>query len=90
MRGWQGRAAVALTRLCLETYGTTCHLCGEPGATTADHVVPRSKGGTHAIANMKPAHMSCNAARGNMDLNEWFAKHPKRARSTSPSRRWFG
>lgn len=90
MKGWQGRAAVALTRLCLETYGTTCHLCGEPGADTADHVIARNRGGTNAISNLKPAHGSCNSARGDMDLAEWFAKHPKRSASVVPSRRWFG
>ena len=90
MKGWQGRASQALTRLCLETYGTTCHLCGQPGATTADHLVPRNKGGSNALANLAPAHGSCNSARGDMDLIEWFEKHPKPSQRIAPSRAWFG
>jgi len=88
--GWHGRTAVRLTRLCLETYGTTCHLCGEPGATTADHIVPRNKNGSNAIGNLRPAHQPCNSARGDMDLAEWFEKHPKQSGRVAPSRRWFG
>ncbi len=90
MRAWGGRAATALARLCIETYGTTCHLCTYPGADTADHVIPRSKGGTNAITNLRPAHGACNSARGNMDLVEWFERHPKPSQRVAPSRRWFG
>ena len=43
--GWGGREATRLTELTLATYGNVCHLCGLPGATTADHVLPRSRGG---------------------------------------------
>lgn len=37
-----------------------CALCGEPGATTADHVIPLSKGGAHVLANLQAAHGLCN------------------------------
>lgn len=47
-----------------------CWLCGKPGATTVDHVVPVSKlPHDHPLvrdpANLRPAHTSCNSARGN-------------------------
>ncbi|MFC6712444.1 HNH endonuclease [Branchiibius cervicis] len=42
-----------------------CWLCGERGADTVDHVVPYSHGGTDNRANLRPAHRSCNSARGN-------------------------
>jgi 5-methylcytosine-specific restriction endonuclease McrA len=48
---------------------TRCHLCGEgprPGDPfVADHVVPRSLGGSDEIDNLRPAHRSCNGRRGN-------------------------
>ncbi|WP_280383347.1 HNH endonuclease [Nocardia wallacei] len=91
-RDWHGRRASRLTALVLATYGTTCHLCRGAGATTADHVIPRSRGGPHSLANMRPAHHGCNSARGDMDLTEWFRRHPEFARRSAapPSRRWFG
>jgi hypothetical protein len=52
----------------------TCHLCGAPvyramlvgdGRGTADHLLPRSLGGTNALSNLKLAHKGCNTKRGN-------------------------
>lgn len=87
---WGGRRAQLFTRTVLATYGRTCHLCGLPGATTADHETPRSKGGDPwSIDNGRPAHYSCNSKRGDMDLTEWFARHPLPTRpALSPSRDW--
>jgi 5-methylcytosine-specific restriction endonuclease McrA len=46
-----------------------CHICGQPGSwndprdpLTADHVVPRAKGGHLSV--LLPAHRSCNSRRG--------------------------
>ena len=78
-----------LTQLCLERYGNVCHLCGRPGATTSDHIIPRSLGGDDSIDNLRPAHMRCNSARGNMTLNEWRRRFPiDMTRRARPSRRW--
>lgn len=42
-----------------------CWLCGRPGATTADHVVPLAMGGhPYDEANLRAAHRSCNSRRG--------------------------
>lgn len=46
-----------------------CWICGR-GATledplTADHIVPRSRGGANVRANYHAAHASCNSRRGN-------------------------
>ncbi len=56
---------------------TLCWLCGHEGATTVDHVTPRSKGGAVADpANLEPAHgvtgcptcgRRCNQERGAND-----------------------
>lgn len=84
---WGGREAVALTAQTLAVYGRVCHLCGRPGATTADHITPRSRGGLDVIENLRPAHHRCNSARGARPLAEWFALHPLPDRSP-PSRKW--
>lgn len=64
----------------LDTYGTDCHLCGEPidlGAPRwtgregwerglhVDHVVPLSKGGDHTLENCRPSHGLCNLKKYN-------------------------
>lgn len=46
-----------------------CWLCGSatllPGERwSGDHVVPRSLGGDHALANIRRAHQACNERRG--------------------------
>lgn len=61
---WGGRWVQQLRRLVLETYGDTCWICGHPGADTADHLTPRSRAGTDALANLRPAHLFCNTGRG--------------------------
>lgn len=59
----------------IDTYGTDCHICGEPIDFTAprqcgklgwersfhvDHVIPLSKGGSDTLDNVKPSHGQCN------------------------------
>lgn len=48
-----------------------CWICGG-GPTpddplTADHVLPRARGGGHERTNLRAAHASCNSARGDRD-----------------------
>lgn len=55
-----------------ERDGWTCHICEEPVTRerwSIDHLVPLSFGGEHTRANVKLAHHSCNASRGNRDLS---------------------
>lgn len=59
----------------LDRWSNRCHLCEKkidldlPSMNrlgfTFDHVVPVSKGGTNDLQNIRPAHRSCNSARGN-------------------------
>jgi len=53
-----GRRGQALRRLVLDTYGTTCHLCGHDCTQdfTVDHILPVSAGGGNDLANLRPAH----------------------------------
>lgn len=87
---WSGRYARRLTGETLARWGRECYLCKQPGATTADHLIPRSKGGNDSVeTNLRPAHHGCNVVRGDRDLAEWFAKHPVRRRpQLDPSRQW--
>lgn len=89
MSKWGGAKSRALVGATLARWGTTCHLCGRSGATTADHLIPRSLGGDDTLDNLRPAHASCNYSRGNMSLAKWFDLHPlNTSQRASPSRNW--
>lgn len=47
-----------------------CHYCGGV-ATTRDHVIPKSKGGSGA-GNIVPACGPCNRRKGSMDYREFM------------------
>lgn len=71
----------------LAAFGGACAYCGvrdgsvrqpwnDPRLTvrlTVDHVVPRSRGGTHDLDNIVPACPACNCEKGDMLLLEWVA-----------------
>lgn len=59
-RRWRERVVPAVVR----RDGGVCHLCGQPGATSADHLIPRSHGGTNQLANLAAVHPRCNSIRG--------------------------
>lgn len=59
---WRGAYAARVTAAVLATQGRVCWLCGRAGADTADHIVPRSRGGSDDA--LRPAHRSCNSRRG--------------------------
>jgi 5-methylcytosine-specific restriction endonuclease McrA len=57
-----------------------------PMAPSADHVLPRSRGGPGVMRNLRLAHASCNGRRGNgpaatwdvvMEALEYFAGKPQ-------------
>lgn len=43
-------------------WGNACWMCGGE-ATTVDHVKPLSKGGSHLLANLRPACKPCNSSK---------------------------
>jgi 5-methylcytosine-specific restriction protein A len=55
--GW-----AALRAACLVRDGWTCQACGAP-ATDADHIVPRSAGGTDDLANLQALCGPCHHRR---------------------------
>jgi len=61
-RGY-GATWAALSAAVLERDGHTCRYCGRP-ATTADHVIPKAKGGTDEMSNLVAACRSCNSGKG--------------------------
>lgn len=83
---WWGAYATRASRAVLLTQGRCCWICGER-ATTADHVVPRSKGGDDDPANLRPACRKCNTARGNDD-NPFTPEAPPRVVGVGLSERW--
>lgn len=48
----------------------TCQYCGSTKHLTIDHVIPRSKGGTHTWDNVVAACSTCNSAKGDRLLHE--------------------
>lgn len=79
--GWNGRKVTRLANLVVGRYGSVCHLCGlpidlsvprmEPGGLSVDHVLPRSRGGTDDLSNLRPAHRRCNVRRQNKTISEF-------------------
>ena len=74
----RGRWIREAVRLALyERDGWTCQICGEPvnqtpwandpRDATLDHIIPRSKGGTHDPENLRTACHLCNASRGDRE-----------------------
>lgn len=85
-----GRRWQLITARVLETKGTTCALCTGAGADSADHITTLAAGGHPTdLANLQPAHISCNKARGQLTMAQWRATHPLPHRpALQPSREW--
>ena len=67
MSGWGGRKIPKLRAAVVAKYGSDCWICGKPiaGQVSLDHVIPRSRGGTDDLDNLRPSCLGCNVARGN-------------------------
>jgi 5-methylcytosine-specific restriction endonuclease McrA len=76
-------AQVPLSRRAVFTRdGQLCVYCGG-SATSIDHVVPRSRGGTHTWDNVVAACRRCNHTKADRSLAElgWALPHPPRTPS---------
>lgn len=61
-----------LRRATLDAAGWRCAYCHNL-ATTADHVIPHTRGGTTDAANLVAACRTCNTSKGDRTLVEWIA-----------------
>ena len=50
-----------------------CWYCGREDALSADHVIPRSRGGRDGGENLVYACRRCNSSKGGADLLVWMA-----------------
>lgn len=55
-------------RAILAAYACTCHYCGIKGATTVDHIVSPSLGGSDLLGNLIAACKHCNSVKRNHRL----------------------
>jgi 5-methylcytosine-specific restriction enzyme A len=63
-------------RLAVRDGGAMCHYCLQWGKIydlTVDHVIPRSHGGSDALANLVLACWPCNRAKGDLAPAEFQA-----------------
>lgn len=68
-------------KIALKRDGYRCMWCGEP-ATTADHIIPSSKGGSDLPRNLLASCMECNTTRGNRSAFLYY----KEKKSSVPNR----
>ena len=72
----------------LERDGGWCHLCGRPGADTADHLTPWSQGGSDDMDNLAAAHVPCNRTRGNRPVHVARAELRAKVEAALPAGGW--
>lgn len=83
-----------MRRLVTEAYGNRCHICTlpinlalaypHPLSLSLDHLLPRSRGGSDDVSNLRPVHLRCNLSRGARPASA--VRPPRRAES---GRRFF-
>lgn len=58
------------------TFNNCCAYCGSFQGLNIqiEHVVPRSKGGAHCLANIIPACRKCNTSKFNYPMEKWYRK----------------
>lgn len=82
---WKGKHRDDCTAAVL-LVSRTCWICRGP-ATTADHITPRSLGGSDDLDNLRPACKRCNSSRGTSP-NPFPAEDPTPPSGVALSPRW--
>jgi len=57
--------------IVLERDGYACTYCGSEKRLEGDHIVPLSRGGSNAFANLATACRPCNLSKGSKTVDEW-------------------
>jgi 5-methylcytosine-specific restriction endonuclease McrA len=57
-------------------FDNRCAYCGCTGDLHIEHVVPISKGGTHAMGNIIPACKNCNFSKAAHEAESWYRAQP--------------
>jgi 5-methylcytosine-specific restriction endonuclease McrA len=68
------RIAPSSAEMLLEMFDGECAYCPAP-ATTWDHAIAVTHGGSSRAGNMVPACSSCNSRKRNRDLDDWIDNH---------------
>lgn len=66
----QIKPAQLITRFNL--FNNRCAYCEALGDLHIEHVVPISKGGTHALGNIVPACSTCNFSKRDKEVEQWY------------------
>ncbi len=69
-KGAEGSHSQEEYQIKLQIFHGKCAYCQVRQATSKDHVIPLSKGGSNYIDNIVPACISCNSSKGNKLLNK--------------------
>lgn len=62
--------------IVLERDGYACTYCGSDKQLEGDHIVPLSRAGSNALANLATACRPCNLSKGSKSVEEWRASCP--------------
>ena len=63
-------------RARFQQFDNRCAYCGGDGEPHIEHVVPISKGGTHALGNIVPACSDCNYSKTTHEVESWYRQQP--------------
>lgn len=86
---WSGRKVAQARSEVVAEYGNQCVKCGklidltkvwpDPASLSIGHQLPRSRGGSDHLENLRPEHLACNLKAGNRPISQ-----PARQASISP------
>jgi 5-methylcytosine-specific restriction endonuclease McrA len=77
LNGWTWSDFMRIAR----KFNYSCAYCGvRPRRLDPDHVVPLSRGGADAVANLLPACPACNSDKNDRTLEEWAARRQRQGK----------